>query len=218
MVLTGARRAAGSRLGHVDLVDRREIGGGVPGQQAGEPWGEGGADHDGAAPFGRLGVEVEQPGHLVDVVGDRDDVGTSLDGDLGQSAVLARGQGEDEDGARIVERFVGPRRHPRRRSQRRRHPVGPGAIRIDQDQIGQADDGLELSSGASAHGAAAGDNDPHPSQRSSGPLSSRQPPFWGGTPPVPRKRNTPATTPAVNRATTARRRALTGRIGSSEWG
>ena len=42
-------------------------------------------------------------------------------------------------------------------------------------------------------------------QRSSGPWSSRQPPLWGGVPPVPRTRSAPAITTATLRAAMARR-------------
>ena len=50
--------------------------------------------------------------------------------------------------------------------------------------------------------------------RSSGPDSSRQPPWRGGVPPVPRKRKAAATRPAMPRATRARRsRAIVGLAG-----
>src|SRR5947207_549621 len=78
--------------------------------------------------------------------------------------------------------------------------VGAWAHRVDDGETFQAVVGVELPGGSGAYGAGADDDGPHCYRRSV-PDSSRQPPPFGGTPPVPRRRMTPAIAAAANTAT-----------------
>lgn len=83
----------------------------------------------------------------------------------------------------------------------RRHQIGPDIVHLDLDRLfGSEDD----PGNPGAHCSDADDaNEIGHADRSTG--SSRQPPFCGGIPPLPRTRSAPAMTPAMESAMRARR-------------
>ncbi len=216
VMLSSAGGTTGAGLGHVDLVDGAESDCGVAGQETAEPGRERGASDDVATPLAGFGVEVEEAADLGEVVAGRDHIGAPFERSFGHDSVVAGRGGHDHDGG-IVEQLRTPCGGRRRPPQRPGHLLGPGHVAVGKHEFAQPVKRVELPSGSGPDGAGAHKDDSH-AQRRSGPVSSRQPPFWGGTPPVPRRRRTPATMPAVITATTARRIALTAGTSSSEVG
>lgn len=189
----------------MDLLDAVEARCRVGRQHAREPGRETGADDDVPAALAGFGVEGEQRPGLVPRVAHRDDVGAPFQRQLGRGAVSA-GPGQDEHVARSQlgrEVVAGARR----RTQRGHEGVAAGLAPGQDDELGDVGVAVQLPSGAGAD-CAGPDHDGAHYERS-GPESSRQPPPWGGTPPLPRTRSAPATSAAAPNATRARRSALT---------
>ena len=206
VVLAGAGGAGRARLGHVDFGDAVELAGGVTGQYAGEPGCEAGADHDRQGPLGGFGVEVLEKTNGLDVIAGRHDVGAGGECGFGHGSVSV-GTGEHNHVGLGAE-FRRPGRNHGRRSERLDDLGRSTRVGVDDTETLDAVGRGELSRGAGARCTNADDDGAH--QRRSGPESSRQPPSFGGLPPVPRSRSTPATIPAMPRASRARRSAFIG--------
>ena len=205
MSLPGTGRATRSGPGHVDLVDTFETGGGVRRQHTCQSGREPGADNDVAPPPPRLGVEPEQRLHLGAVVGGRHDVGAAFDGTLGDGPMP--GWGREDDNVALLERDRRVVAHPRHVTERRGRRCGARAVDVHDNEIIDVSRRQQLASGSGADRADAHHDGPH--YRRSGPLSSRQPPPCGGTPPLPRSRSTAATSPPIPRASNERLSAFT---------
>ena len=203
VVALGARRAAGAGPRNVDLIDPVERARRVRGEEARQPGREPGADDHGEPPFDRLGVEVEQVADIVGIVGHghhRHLPAQQRRRQRGMRAGTVAEHGDIGGGRRRI--AVAGTRQGAEGLDDHRHPVAPPVVEHHVD-AGRH----QLASGTRPDRARADDECP---QRRSGPVSSRHPPPWGGVPPVPRTRSTPATRPASPRATSARRRRVIG--------
>ena len=199
MVHPGARRSAGAVDRDMDLVDRVELGRAHAGQEPRETG-------RGAPPHHQRPLDLE---------------GEALQGEEGLdvSAVITGG----DDRPAGLEEDPGLRVLGRRRGQHHHIGLGPDSpfvcgadlrlirtprwSRRDEEDLVDVDPIDEVGDHPAADDAVADDADPHQGRSSNG--TSCQPPRWGGTPPRPRTRSTPAISPATPTASNARRITLT---------
>ena len=214
MMLTGAGRAASAVHRYMDLVDDVKLVGEVAGEQPRQSRRHGRADDQRRPPNSYRLAELEQLAHVVEIVAHRNDRDTVAEQSARCLGMRSRvGQHSCIGDLGMVEISCDAGHHPGDDCGDLDSPVDDG-----QPEITRLCQGL---SDASSGDPGADDCDdrrlPHASRAAGAHRlrhfwrrdSSRQPPCCGGTPPLPRKRSTPNTVAAAERAKTARRSIFT---------
>jgi len=219
VVLAGARRTTRPGLGHSNLGDLVETVSGVACQHTGQPRRHAGADHNGYLSRFRRCVEVEQITNIVQRVAERHHAHATLYRCTGDHAMSARRCGQHQH-TRLAQQFldcsmandsssasgaeghgsiehlrtcVVDVHHARRRLDERTQHMRARCPKADNGHI--VGPSIVVRSRFAAH-------------RRSEPVTSRHPSVCGGTPPVPRIRNSAATIPVIDSAATTRRTSM----------
>ena len=202
MMLAGARRAAGSGLGDMDLVNLIKLTSAVASEKTRQARHEAGTYHHRHRPIASFFIKREESPHLRRLIRGGDDRDALMDGPSGKGH-LGTGWAGDHD---HVWRAGDTTAHTR---------LGPVAqcgnqlteargVRITDLEFVHHTARSKLASDPCTAGAGTEQQDPSHQRRSS-PSSSRQPPVCGGMPPLPRTRIPAANATATAMATRARR-------------
>lgn len=200
MVLTSTGRTTGSVHPHVNLVDHVDARCQLGNEQTRESRARGRTNDDRHVIGPGDSIELEQIAHVLDVIAGAHHVYTAFDQAASQPT-LPRGRGQNNH-RRLT------------RSNVDRAVDGPSLqsprsclLKIGSSIVNKNGKGRrrELSSHSSPHNTEAHHRDGR-TTHDGGRVSSRQPPRSGGTPPLPRIRNTAAAMPVSVMAAIARRR------------